>query len=338
MGLRWGLGVACAWLATAGLASAVTVTDFGVYAQGSVRVQDAVVGDVGSLSGSVQVKGKGSVRGDVSARADVLVSSGAAVIGGANAGGAVRTSGSGSITGSARSGLSNAELAAVLTSDLLPTHAFSSGGASYKAKGSPLALAPGSYGAVSAKGAGTLCLSAGDYYFDSLSAKGTKLMLDVSSGPISLYVSGNMALGKSDVFVKDGAGGYIGYGEADSDLAGLVYAEVHGGAKLSGTEWFGTIYTPDGLLQANKSVITGALYSGADLRLKGNGHTLVYSPLLGAQGGPGDGDPGDGDPGDGHPGDGDPGIGPLAAVPEPATLALLGTALFALAAGRRRLR
>ncbi len=328
----WGLVAACAWLATTGLASAVPVTEMTVYARDSVRIQDKVMGDVGSLNGSVQVKGKASVSGDVSARGDVRVASSAVVGGGVNAGGTVKASGAGSVGGIIRGGLSSAQLATVLAGDLLPLHVFNSGGSSYQLKQGSLSLKPGSYGTISAKGAGALYLKSGDYYVDSLSAKGTRLMLDLSGGPISLYVSGNLSLNKSDVFVTDGSGDYVAYADADHDLAGLVYAEVHGTAKLSGAEWLGTMYTPDGVLQVNKAAVTGALYSGTSLSVKGNGHTIQYSPLLSGASGPGQGD----DDGDGgSPGDpGIPASDPLTAVPEPMTLALLGVALAALAARR----
>jgi len=289
----------------------VPVTDFAVYAKGNVSVQDGVVGDVGSQTGSVQVKGKKIVvQGDVSAGGAVQVSSGAAVKGAVNSGAAITKASKGVVTGTSRASLTGADLSSVLAGGLLPVHTFSAGGVSYTGTLKTLTLNPGSYGSVGGKKAGTLYLQSGSYYLSGLSGNGAKIMLDLSHGAINLYVTGNLNLSKSSIFVKDGSGGYVAYSHADRDLAGLVYAEVDGKATLSNSQWFGTLYTPDAKLLASNSSVTGALYGGTSIQLKGKGQTIRYSPLAGPS------DPGSGgqpsDPpadqsGDGGTGTGDPG-------------------------------
>ena len=276
----WLWGAACTWLATAGLASAVPVTDFAVYAKGNVAVQDTVMGDVGSQTGSVQVKGKKVVvQGDVSAGSSVQVSSGAAVRGDVSAGGAITTSSKGVITGITQPNLSITSLAPAIAGDLLPVHTFTAGGTSYTGTQKTLTLDPGSYGNVGGKKAATLYLGSGDYYLSSLSSKGGKIMLDLSQGAINLYVTGNMSLNKSTVFVKGATGDYVAYSKADPTLAGLVYAEVEGKATLSSAQWLGTLFTPKSTLQASSASVTGALYSGMNILLKGKGQTIRYAPL-----------------------------------------------------------
>jgi len=325
-----------AWLATASLASAVTVTDFAIYAQDDVRIRGTVTGDVGSHTDDVRVKKKTSVSGDVSAWDNVRIGRHSSVDGDVNAGGLIRRKRTSTVEGALRPGLTDTDLASVLASDLLPPHDFTAGGDSYNVKNHSLTLAPGSYGSVAQKGPADLYLKSGDYYFADLSGRQTHLMLDLSQGGVDLFVEGPMRLKKTSVFVKDAGGDYVPFDQADPDLAGLVYAEVHGRAKLKRSDWFGTIYTPYDLLTARKVCVIGALYGGEDIRLRGELSFVQYAPP-GGDSPPDDGGDPAGDGGDGGNGD-EPTGGPIAAVPEPTTLALLCSGLLALAAGRRKWR
>ena len=158
-------------------------------------------------------------------------------------------------------------------------HTFTAGGTSYTGTQKTLTLDPGSYGNVGGKKAATLYLGSGDYYLSSLASKGGKIMLDLSQGAINLYVTGNMSLSKSTVYVKGSTGDYVAYSKADPTLAGLVYAEVEGKATLSSAQWLGTLFTPKSTLLANSASVTGALYSGLNIQLKGKGQTIRYAPL-----------------------------------------------------------
>lgn len=314
------------WLGVTGLASAVPITDFAIYARGDVRIRGSVSGDVGSHAQDVRLKKKTSVQGDVAGSGDVRIARRVSVYGDVNAGGLIRSKKGSTITGAVRPGLTGSDLALVLASDLLPPHYFSAGGSSYNVKHQSLALDPGSYGSLAEKGPGELYLTSGDYYFTDLSARRTDLMLDLSEGAVSLFVAGGMSLKKTSVFVKGAGGDYVPFDEADRELAGLVYAEVHGRAKLKGSEWFGTIYTPYDILKAGKVWVIGALYGGDDIRFKGRVSIVEYAP-------PEDAplpDHSGAAAGDGR----EPTDGPMAPTPEPATLVLLGSGLIALAVRR----
>ena len=122
-------------------------------------------------------------------------------------------------------------------------------------------LAPGAYGDLFLGVHNTLNLSAGEYFFDRISArKGLDLHLDLTDGEIAVFVLGDVHLDRDlEVFV-DGEPA----ADVESDLAADVFLETHGRWQLhKDSQWFGTVLAPTGRIELHKdSAVTGALYSG----------------------------------------------------------------------------
>jgi len=268
----WHFGAVLLLAAAAGAGSVwgVEVTDFALYSQGNVKVKGSVQGDVGSSAGDVKLQGGTLVAGDVTAAGQVKVSPSVVV--------------QGTITPLMQpvKGLVTAAPGMpTLPSSFAPYTFGAGGGQSFKGKYGELALDPGDYGSLKVKGTkegGSLLLSSGEYHFDSLTAKKLDFRFDVSKGPVTIYVDGKMSLGSGlNVFVARPDGEFLSLQEAGDELAGLVYAEAGSMVKISGAEWAGTLYTPDGKLMVKKSTIDGALYSQGGIQLTSS--SLAYAPL-----------------------------------------------------------
>jgi hypothetical protein len=128
---------------------------------------------------------------------------------------------------------------------------FSAGGADVH---DPLAaLPPGTYSDVeSSLAIRPLLFSTGNYYMDSLSLTGgAQMSLDVTGGPINLYIVGNATLGTG----KDVA--VVGGDETD------VHVEIHGDwTHQGGGSWKGTIFAPTGkIFVGNNNTFDGYLWA-----------------------------------------------------------------------------
>jgi hypothetical protein len=133
-------------------------------------------------------------------------------------------------------------------------------------------LAPGSYGALtlgtSPFGDSTLTLTAGNYYFNSITSEGdfNNLNLDLASGAIHIFVTGDINLGGAFTTEVNGAPA----SGADSSLAREVLLETHGNVNGSGffttTTFFGTIFTPNGNISTGfDSHFIGSLVAGGSI-------------------------------------------------------------------------
>lgn len=153
----------------------------------------------------------------------------------------------------------------------MPEHTdFSAGGSNLSATwNNDITIAPGSYGSLSLGGKNKVYLSAGDYYFTSISS-GTQpsLYLDLSGGDINIFVTGNVSFGDQlDIYVNSGSG-YQSMTQGQNfrtsllPLAAGVYLETLGSFSMSNqNEWFGTIFAQGNISFANQNKLAGAYYS-----------------------------------------------------------------------------
>ncbi len=112
-------------------------------------------------------------------------------------------------------------------------------------------LAAGRYGKLSAKPYAEIRLSAGRYYFDTIdTAPNSTITIDDSSGPVEIYVAGNVSLG-GDLTTQSGHGAAV--------LLGVFGASV----EVSSAKFFGTLIAPSASVRFQGSgsmTFTGAVF------------------------------------------------------------------------------
>ncbi len=144
-----------------------------------------------------------------------------------------------------------------------------------------LALAPGHYGTATFGNGSTLELTAGTYWFTSITAKNNDFLdFDVSGGDIRLFVDGIVDLGNtadaSQSLIVDIEGGGMGI---EGEGAANVYGETHYGL-LEGeddpawtmgnnTIWYGGVYAPYGDIALYDGLIYGQLISAKTVTVHG---------------------------------------------------------------------
>lgn len=130
-------------------------------------------------------------------------------------------------------------------------------------------LNPGSYGTLTFDGDTTLNLKAGDYYFTNITNNGgafNNLNLDLTGGPIRIFVTGDVDLGGAFTTLVNGMAANL----ADPTLASEVLLESLDNVSVRGffttTTFFGTIFTPDGDINTGfDSNIIGSLIAGGSV-------------------------------------------------------------------------
>jgi len=126
-------------------------------------------------------------------------------------------------------------------------------------------LAPGTYGTLEAD---DIFLTGGTYVFSAIDvAKNADLYLDLSGGPIEIFVEGDAIFGGTnrtlEVFVSDDGIDEVDMDDADASLAANVWLETHGTFRANRlSEWFGSIYAPYEGIDGGKLEVIGALYAG----------------------------------------------------------------------------
>jgi len=121
----------------------------------------------------------------------------------------------------------------------------------------------------------------GDLYMDALN-----LTLDLTDGPIHVYVDGSVSLGSVHVWLKNGDA-TISYDDAlaSPDLRALaqsVYFETAGDLGWNSTgEWFGQIYaSEDSVIIGAGSNVTGSIWARDDVNIhEGSEVNVIPEPL-----------------------------------------------------------
>jgi len=146
--------------------------------------------------------------------------------------------------------------------------------------GQTVTIPPGRYGDVSFGNNATLIMSAGTYWFTSISAKNNDFLhFDVSSGDVRVFVDGIVDLGNtfdaSNTLTVDVEGGG----------AENVYSETHYGLLADETDpawcmgnntiWSGGIYAPYGDIALTDGVIYGQLISAETVTIHGGSPTQI---------------------------------------------------------------
>ncbi|WP_426171362.1 DUF7305 domain-containing protein [Pseudoduganella sp. R-34] len=186
-----------------------------------------VTGDVGA-KGNVTVKYGSQVTGNVAAGRNITLEQNSQIKGNATAGNQVEVKYQANVTGNV-SGKTNSPT----LNTLPPATDFKSGGNAYGLKsGATAVLAGGQYGNVNLEYDSTLKLTAGTYYFDSLTVGAeSAFIFDLSGGAIKLFIKNHVNIGSNFDF------------EMLNGTANDIYTETTGNwTQGAWGEWFGTLF------------------------------------------------------------------------------------------------
>lgn len=202
---------------------------FTLLAGGNIDLEQGtkVTGDVGA-KGNIHAKYESQVTGNVTAGGNVTLEQKSQIKGNATAGKNVDVKYQADVTGKVTGKTNSPSL------DALPAATdFKAGGKAYGLKsGATAEMATGSYGNVNLEYDTTLKLTAGTYYFDSLTVGAeSSLVFDLSGGAINLFIKNNVNIGSKFDF------------EMLNGTANDIYTETQGNwTQGAWSEWFGTLF------------------------------------------------------------------------------------------------
>jgi cytoskeletal protein CcmA (bactofilin family) len=218
-------------------------------------------------SGSISLGNGSEVGGDVHAGGSVAAGNNATIAGTAAAGGSVAL-GNNASAGSIANGAAAPTPPAPATAIIPNVTAFTAGGDNHTvSKNGSLALDVGSYGTLTVGQNGTVTLTSGTYYFDSLSfAQNSVLELDLSNGGITINIVGDLWAGSQFEIALLGGDPFD------------VLFEVHGDVTIAqNAVWEGTLLATSGTVSFGQNAdISGAIFG--DVVTIGQNSTFSYAP------------------------------------------------------------
>jgi len=255
--------------------------DYAIFAVGDITLENntAILGNVGT-DGNLSLKNNAGITGNAIIDDNVTLDNNTDVTGnlctngnvtmtnGATVGGYIEHAGT--LTGTGYGSHFTGHVSRRWFTDVLPpVNSFTAGSGVTQVSGH-MALAPGTYGDLKVGNNDILDLSAGDYYFKSVTiGNSATLNFNLSGGGIRIFVVGG-------VTINNGMSCSLNGGDASK-----IYVETHGSwycknNKAAGERWYGTIYAPYGdITFKNSAGMEGALYSGGNILLSNNG-TLSF--------------------------------------------------------------
>lgn len=161
-------------------------------------------------------------------------------------------------------------------------------------------ISPGAYKDLKLKWNDTVNLVSGDYYFNEFNANPTsiKLKIDLSEGPVNVFVKENIDFGSSlEIYVSETGANYtkidknfiMNNKEKAKNMAGQIYFETHKNFTLPNDVTFlGTILANNNIVTSSNVVIVGAYAVNEGTISMNYGPTVIYAPpttSAGASGG-----------------------------------------------------